>query len=140
MSVGDKIDVYCWGKASHRYLFHDSGVDEEIPRKIIDFDEIFDMATLQILRNGAIIIYDFDGKISSFGNGTYGRLGHGDCETVNEPKRIASLMSEQIIMICGSAISGSHTLFLNVGGEAFGCGSNIYMQATGTEMDKNFPL
>lgn len=39
----------------------------------------------------------FDGLVLSFGDGGYGRLGHGSSESHNSPRIISGLLGEYIV-------------------------------------------
>jgi len=127
-----ELEVFTWGRGEYFCLFHDSKEDEPIPRKIECSDPIFDVSTFKMIRNRCCIVYDYEGRIYSFGYGGSGMLGHGDDSVKQEsPKLIESLAKERIIEVCGSFMGFQHTLFLNFRKKVFGCGSNRFWQAIG---------
>ena len=60
-----------------------------------------------------------DGKVFSWGDGLYGRLGHGDGENQLLPKLVAALVGKQVVQIsCG----GYHSLAVTASGAVYSWG------------------
>jgi alpha-tubulin suppressor-like RCC1 family protein len=66
-----------------------------------------------------------NGKVFSWGNSTYGQLGHGDTETELNPKEISFLSDKNIKTVsCGS----SHCASITSSGEIYTWGNGGYGQ------------
>jgi len=63
----DQYELYSWGLGNYGCLFHGSENDEGLPRKVNHFDVNLDLRTFQLERNYSSFIFDFEGRIYSFG-------------------------------------------------------------------------
>jgi len=145
-----QYEMYNWGDSSQGCLLYSPSLTksdpddcfEKLPIKAEGFDAKFDIKTFQMLKNHSSIIYDWEGRLYSYGYGYYGQLGHGaaydhDDLSVFEPKRIEALVSENIVEVSSSPEEEeAHTLFRNENGGVFGCGDNDDWQALGRALDK----
>jgi len=129
----DIFTAYSWGEGICA-LFPFGVLKETKPRLIEDLEEKFDIRTYRMLRSGVGVIFDVQGKVYSFGIGSYGALGLGSEANVLKPERIETLADVQIVQVCGKVGTFSlHTLFLSSRGEVFGCGNNETLEAIGRE-------
>jgi len=118
------------GSGKYGCLFHEDCQDEELPRKIEEFEARFNLRTYALLKNYTSIIFDIEGRIYSFGRGGRGQLAHGGNKDELKPRLIESLKTQRIVQVCGSTgEDAEHTLYLNKKGEVFGCGENMDCQA-----------
>jgi len=120
-------EAYTWGSGEHGC--HPGDKNELLPRQVELFDSKFKLMTLQLLKNGTSVIFDFDGKIYSFGDGSSGSLGHGDLKSHVKPRMIEALSKETILQVAGSwGLTYDHQLFRNDTGDVFACGNNKHWQ------------
>jgi len=131
--MNNPSNVYTWGHGEYDELLQDGKQDVAQPTAIQAYDVKFDLSTFRICGNMSVL-WDHDGILYTFGHGLNGQLGHGDHKNVPKPKKIAALSKEKISAVAGG--EGYHTIFLSFTGHVWGCGTNAYLQACGS--DKNY--
>ncbi|KAL6079294.1 Retinoic acid induced 14 [Balamuthia mandrillaris] len=63
-----------------------------------------------------------DGEVWTFGDGSFGQLGHGDRNNLNFPKRIATLQGQRVLQI---SLARDHSIALTEFGEVWTFGSRF---------------
>ena len=79
------------------------------------------------------LIWTNDGKVYSFGNGEYGKLGHNNTNNIYVPKQIEGSINEKKIV--GASAGKEHSLIWTDTGEIFGFG---HFSRTGQEQTQNY--
>ncbi|KAI3692771.1 hypothetical protein L6452_32594 [Arctium lappa] len=102
-AVSTAGDLYTWGDGSHNagLLGHGTEVSHWIPKRVsgpLEGLQVFSVAC----GNWHSALSTVDGKLFTFGDGTFGALGHGDRESVRFPKEVTSLTGLKTIKVaCG---------------------------------------
>ena len=65
-----------------------------------------------------------EGHILTWGEGSSGKLGHGNAEDVSTPTRIESMVNRVDMQGGSMALGHSHSLFLDAHGAVYACGEN----------------
>lgn len=123
-----EVEVYSWGQYPSTCLWHPGIKHARTPRKIQDYDPIFDISTFKILRSRFIsVVCDFKGRVYSFGEKATGLLAD-----TSKPLLVSPLKDQKIIEVCGYGDNlSTHTLFLSCFGSVYGVGDNEFGQAIG---------
>ncbi|XP_030974003.1 PH, RCC1 and FYVE domains-containing protein 1-like isoform X2 [Quercus lobata] len=102
-AVSTSGDLFTWGDGTHNsgLLGHGTDVSHWIPKRIAG-----PLEGLQVLSVACgtwhSALATSNGKMFTFGDGTYGVLGHGDRESVPYPKEVQSLSGLKTIKVaCG---------------------------------------
>ncbi|TMW89195.1 hypothetical protein EJD97_017533 [Solanum chilense] len=102
-AVSTMGDLYTWGDGTHNagLLGHGNDVSHWIPKRVSG-----PLEGLQVLSVACgtwhSALATANGKLFTFGDGTYGALGHGDRVTVPYPKEVQSLYGLKTIKVaCG---------------------------------------
>ncbi|KAG9153285.1 hypothetical protein Leryth_024079 [Lithospermum erythrorhizon] len=96
-------DLFTWGDGTHNagLLGHGNDVSHWIPKRI---EGIIDGVQVLSIACGAwhSALTTSNGKLFTFGDGTFGVLGHGDRESITNPKEVQSLSGSRVIKVaCG---------------------------------------
>ena len=67
-----------------------------------------------------------DGQVFTWGDGTFGKLGHDSIESEGTPRELANIMDKG--GACQVALGKSHTMILCISGELLACGDGTYGQ------------
>ena len=128
LSLDDNGDVWAYGENIRGQCGVDtSGNDVKEPIKLDSLHNIVQISA--DARFSACV--DVHGHLWTFGDNTYGQLGHGDNDNRNIPTRVEGL--ENIVSVsCG----GDHIMCLTSDNVVYGCGSNEYSQL-GVNMQTN---
>lgn len=96
-------EMYTWGDGAHNFglLGHKGRVSHWIPRKINNpFDDIHVSSVSCGAWHTAVVASS--GKLFTFGEGTFGVLGHGDSKSIAIPKEVETLKGLRTIRVsCG---------------------------------------
>ena len=114
-------EVFTWGVGSHGKLGHGDETSQQHPKRIEALDGVKIKHVSCGRRHTALCTED--GEVYTFGEGQYGRLGHGDNEMKNSPALVHALEGKHITQVqCGQ----HHTMALTSSGYVFtwGCGGN----------------
>lgn len=96
-------ELYTWGDGSrhHGLLGHGNDVSHWIPKKIsgpLDGIQVSSIAC----GPWHTALVSSTGQLFTFGDGTFGVLGHGDCKSVSYPKEVESLKGLRAVGVaCG---------------------------------------
>ncbi|CAL9119168.1 unnamed protein product [Musa textilis] len=96
-------ELYTWGDGTHNVglLGHDSDVSHWIPKRVSGPLEGLQVAYVTCGTWHTALI-TLTGKLFTFGDGTFGVLGHGNKESVAYPREVESLMGLKTIAVaCG---------------------------------------
>uniref|UniRef100_A0ACD5Y9T9 Uncharacterized protein n=1 Tax=Avena sativa TaxID=4498 RepID=A0ACD5Y9T9_AVESA len=96
-------DLYTWGDGTHNagLLGHGSTVSHWIPKRVSGPLEGLHVSTVSCGTWHTALITN-SGQLYTFGDGTFGALGHGNRETVSYPKEVESLKGLRTISVsCG---------------------------------------
>lgn len=90
-----------------------------------EFKPIQSLASVRVLRvfgyNQHSAVVDLDGVTYTWGNGSNGRLGHGNDLSLDNFKVVDALKTKKIVDI---DMGDSHTIFIDSEGNVYGCGSS----------------
>jgi alpha-tubulin suppressor-like RCC1 family protein len=96
-------DLYTWGDGTHNagLLGHGSNVSHWIPKRVSGSLDGLQVSTVSCGTWHTTLITS-SGKLYTFGDGTFGVLGHGNRESCSYPKEVKSLKGLRTISIsCG---------------------------------------
>ncbi|XP_057862220.2 PH, RCC1 and FYVE domains-containing protein 1 isoform X2 [Cryptomeria japonica] len=102
-AVTNTGELYTWGDGIHNIglLGHGNCVAHWIPRKV---SGCLDRVKVNFISCGAwhAALITTGGQLFTFGDGTFGVLGHGDCKSVIYPREVEALKGLQTVRVaCG---------------------------------------
>lgn len=123
--------LYTWGRGEDGQLGHgqpppesgDAAANLAVPTLVSALQEFEVIEVALGLWHGLALLST--GQVVSWGNNTYGQLGHGDRVTLWQPKIIEAFSNDKIEMV---AAGSSHSAAVNSKGEVYVWGNGIYGQ------------
>jgi alpha-tubulin suppressor-like RCC1 family protein len=96
-------ELYTWGDGTHNVglLGHGNNVGCWIPRKV---SGCLEGVKINYIACGVwhVALITTGGKLFTFGDGTFGVLGHGDCKTISYPREVEGLKGLKTVRVaCG---------------------------------------
>ncbi|CAG7693965.1 unnamed protein product, partial [Allacma fusca] len=118
---GGKCDVYMWGSGRHGQL-GDASRHTNVPRNA----QTFAGSQQIVCGQNCTFLIQANGTVQSIGEGSYGRLGHGNSDDMQTQTVISALQGYVIVGLATSCGSDGHSLALAEGGEVFSWGDGDY--------------
>lgn len=119
--LSDRSSVYTWGRGLKGQLGLDSDEDKMGPTEIYYLSQRKPKFIAAGENHGAAI--SEKNQLYTWGNGGFGRLGHGNDESQKQPKIVENLQTETIVYVsCGAF----HTLCVDDKGIIYSFGQNKY--------------
>ena len=123
MCLTKSYNIFSWGEGSYGRLGHGAENEDDQPEP----KEIYALSQRKPIliaagesHSGAISI---NNQIFTWGNGGFGRLGHGTDEKESAPRMVEDLSEEKIINL---SLGVFHTLAVNDKGQVYAWGQNKY--------------
>ena len=120
LALTESGEVFSWGDGDYGKLGHGNSSTQKYPRLIQSLGGKFIQHISAGYRHSAAVTQD--GDVFTWGEGDYGKLGHGDSNGRSVPTQVRDL-SHVGQVVCGS----SHTLVVSQDGRtvwSFGGGDN----------------
>lgn len=111
--------MYSWGAGYWGALGHGDTKDKNVPQRIDTFSgrPVVEIAC-NAFHSAAVTT---KGQLYTWGDGKYGNLGHGNCESSLVPKLVESLCAERV---CKVACGTTFTVVVTENGHVYTFGQN----------------
>lgn len=96
-------DLYTWGDGTHNFglLGHGSEVSHWIPKKVSGIMEGINVVSISCGPWHTAVV-TAAGQLFTFGDGSFGVLGHGDCSSTSIPREVETLKGQRTTRVaCG---------------------------------------
>ncbi|XP_077974377.1 putative E3 ubiquitin-protein ligase HERC1 isoform X2 [Styela clava] len=131
--------VWACGKGSYGRLGLGSSNNQPTP-KLLKFDPLLPIKKISSSKgsDGHTLALTFEGQIFSWGDGDYGKLGHGSGSTQKYPKLVQGPLSGKVVVSISAGYR--HSACVTVGGELYTWGEGDYGRlGHGNNNSKNVP-
>ena len=140
-ALSDQGDVYAWGEGRYGATGVDLSrdMDKEVrkPMRVLGLGGARNNVLVLAAGVKHMLAVTEDGKMYSWGDGSMGRLGHGDQTTVSEPRLLSTLKSQRM-KAC--AAGEEHSLAAAADGTLFSWGSGSFGKlGHGEPVDESTP-
>tara|TARA_B110001452_G_scaffold11041_1_gene9183 strand:+ start:3615 stop:8069 length:4455 start_codon:yes stop_codon:yes gene_type:complete len=140
-ALSDQGDVYAWGEGRYGATGVDLSRDEDKevrkPTRVLGLGGARNNVIVLAAGVKHMLAITEDGKMYSWGDGSCGRLGHGDQTTVSEPRLLSTLKSSRM-RAC--AAGEEHSLAASADGTLFSWGSGSFGKlGHGEPIDESTP-
>jgi len=127
VTVTEKGDLWAFGTGNNGVLGLGTDVDQLLPACVGGADDVFDGEAVVMVAAGLhhTACVTAKGTLWTWGNGAFGKMGHGNKEPRQRPTRLGKEMyggSSAVMVSCGR----NHTLVLTAMGLVWSCGSGGY--------------
>lgn len=119
--IGGKCNAYLWGSDRHGQLA-EVGSSASTPTLV----ESFSVAKKVVCGQNCTFVIQANGTVLACGEGSYGRLGHGNSDDLHSLSVISSLQGFVITDLATSVGSDGHSLALAESGEVFSWGDGDF--------------
>eukprot|EP01080_Neovahlkampfia_damariscottae_P012047 gene12047-5443_t len=125
--------LYAMGVNTYGVLGVGNSLSSNIPRKVL-IDNVAILQDVSTIREHMLVL--INGSVFSSGHGTYGALGLGDTVDRSTPTLVSKLK-----YIAQVSAGFFHSIFMDVNGIVYGCGSNTNGQVSLVSRgDKHIPI
>ena len=123
--------VCSWGWGAYGKLGHGDGQDQLLPKKVEALAGQRVVAVSAGLRHSLALTAD--GAVWSWGDGGYGKLGHGDGQDQLLPKKIEALAGRRVVAV---SAGDRHSLALTADGAVWSWGDGCWGQLGHGDQDR----
>ena len=112
--------LWSWGPGGFGQLGHGDEQHQLLPKQVEAFADQRVVAVSAAA--GHSLAITADGAVWSWGYGVSGKLGHGDQQNQQQPKKIEALVDQRVVAVSAAA---GHSLALTADGAVWSCGGGI---------------
>jgi len=139
--VSDQGDLWAFGEGAHGQLGLGTNANQLLPACVGGADEVFDGKAVVMVAAGRrhTACVTAKGTLWTWGNGGFGKLGHGNREPRQRPTQLGKEMyggSPAVIVACGD----NHMLVLTAVGLVWSCGDGEFGRLGHGEMAEKLVL
>jgi len=113
--------VWSWGLGGDGRLGHGDGQNQLLPKKV---EALAGRRVIAVSAGaGHNLALTADGTVLSWGNGAYGKLGHGDAQEQPLPKKIEAFAGQCVVAVSAEAM---HSLAVTASGAVLSWGQGAH--------------